>query len=235
MAQGFEHAWQETPPQKGEIRLITAVPSMGTWDYRFGMCLAAMVSAFAQVRAGLGRQSMVLRHHKGSVLSKSRHQLLMSGLDFNATHLLFLDSDMTFPPLTAHYLLKRQRRVIAANCPTKNFPSIPTARGKDNVIITSEGKTGVERVWRIGTGVMLLDLSIFRKVKGPWFEVHWDEGTGDYVGEDWFFCQLLETHGIPIFIDHELSQNIGHVGDHEYRHEWTREEVVETIPEYVNG
>lgn len=68
---------------------------------------------------------------------------------------------------------------------------------------------------------MLIDLSIFKDIT-PWpqplFSQRWIEEIQDYSGEDWGFCEWLEEHGIPIFIDHELSNQVGHIGEFEYNH-----------------
>ena len=41
----------------------------------------------------------------------------------------------------------------------------------------------------------------------------------DFKGEDWYFCEKLEAAGIPIFVDHEASSFIGHIGNKVYTHD----------------
>lgn len=41
---------------------------------------------------------------------------------------------------------------------------------------------------------------------------------GDFVGEDWYFCEKLQAAGIPRYVDHSLSLEIGHKGDYIYEH-----------------
>ena len=41
-------------------------------------------------------------------------------------------------------------------------------------------------------------------------------GPKRYQGEDWAFCEACEKAGIPIFIDHDVSKLVGHVGNYEY-------------------
>ena len=76
----------------------------------------------------------------------------------------------------------------------------------------------MQKVWRVGTGVMLIKLSVFDKLEQPWFPVEWNPALNDYTGEDWAFCAALERAGIPIHIDAGLSREIGHVGDFRYEH-----------------
>ena len=51
----------------------------------------------------------------------------------------------------------------------------------------------------------------------PWFKPDWDEEHG-YHGEDWAFMGHLEKQGVKLFIDHDLSWLVGHVGSMEYGH-----------------
>jgi hypothetical protein len=38
------------------------------------------------------------------------------------------------------------------------------------------------------------------------------------MGEDWYFVKKLSEAGADIWIDHDLSRQIGHVGDFVYGH-----------------
>ena len=40
-----------------------------------------------------------------------------------------------------------------------------------------------------------------------------------YQGEDWSFCQACEEKGVPLYIDHDVSKVIGHVGNYEFTHD----------------
>jgi hypothetical protein len=59
-------------------------------------------------------------------------------------------------------------------------------------------------------------MKVFNLVSEPWFDIGLVAGTNEYMGEDWFFFQRCEQYGIEPYIDHELSQEIGHVGNFEY-------------------
>jgi len=132
---------------------------------------------------------------------------------------------MVFPASTLHRLLQWDKAVVACNCPVKTIPSNPTARFAPTVehpagvpVYTLPDSVGLQKVWRVGTGVMLIKLSVFERIAQPWFPVEWNEVLDDYTGEDWAFCAALERAGIPIHIDAGLSREIGHVGDFRYEH-----------------
>ena len=84
--------------------------------------------------------------------------------------------------------------------------------------MTSHGKTGIERVWRVGTGIMLIDLAILKNMPLPWFEIRYDAEHGMHITEDWDFCARVERAGHEIYVDHGLSQQIGHIGEFNYTH-----------------
>ncbi len=204
--------------------VFVGIPSGTEWKADFGLCLASMIGSIGRPLPGGRRIERVqLWNTKGSILSRSRTTLVKQAIETKCSHILFIDTDMTFPTSTLHRLLHWQKPIVAANCVTKGIPANPTARLKSEVpagkCITSEGKRGLERVWRVGTGVMLIETRVFDKLPQPWFPIVWNPLTQDYTGEDWSFCELAEAHGFDIFVDHDLSPLVGHIGSITYGHE----------------
>jgi hypothetical protein len=208
-----------------DLKIIVGVPSHQHWAADFGVSLAIMMAYSSQVKLRIDArtQHILLNNVNGSILPAMRQQIVDYALEQKATHLLFLDSDMVFPRDTLLRLLGWSQLVVAANCATKVIPSATTARVEPDkqpggLPVLSLGKEGLEKVWRVGTGIMLLDMRAFQKLKRPFFTVNWDEKADSYTGEDWSLCQNFENVGIPIFIDHGLSSQIGHVGAFTYNH-----------------
>lgn len=205
-------------------KIFIGIPSTSEWKADFGMSLAGLVSYSATpFKDGSRITSLRLHNCKGSILSKSRTILVKKALEHGATHLLFLDSDQTFPVQTLHRLLSHERAVVACNIATKMLPSTPTARLAGGPVgeplYSQPDDIGIRQVWRVGTGIMLIKTSVFKDVPEPWFEMRWNPETQDYVGEDWTFCEKLDEAGIPIYVDLSLSKFIGHVGEMEYKHD----------------
>ena len=71
----------------------------------------------------------------------------------------------------------------------------------------------MEQVAYTGYGVTLMDISIFNQVEVPWFELAW-LGDGNYATTDAYLAEKVRKAGIPIYCDHDLSKEIGHVGHH---------------------
>lgn len=208
-----------------ELRVVVGVPSGGTWYAQFGMCLMNMVLMMQNPPEGCTIQTRI-HNTRGSILPRSRQNIIDRALRSGATHVLFVDSDQTFPAETFHQLYSHGKPVVAANIPTKSLPANTTARVKSDdpwgmEVITGAEDVSLEAVWRVGTGVMLIDLEIFEWVDWPQpiFTQEWAEEIQDYHGEDWGFCKWLESCGIPIFVDHALSNTIGHIGELVYTHD----------------
>lgn len=207
------------------VKLALCIPSSGDWKADFGYCLAQLCVYCSSALFYEGAQREVLFIDKRtSNLPRSRQECLEDALMQDCTHALFIDTDQTFPMDTAHRLLRWKKSIVAANIPLKILPSYPTARARGpspfGVPISSMGndKMGLERVWRVGAGVMLIDLSIMEKIEKPWFEIRFSDKHSQFVGEDWYFCKKAEDAGIEIHIDHELSRQIAHVGNFQYTH-----------------
>lgn len=203
--------------------VFVGIPSGSDWKADFGMSLAGMMASTGRpLKNGGHIERVQLWNTKGSILSRSRHTLVKKALELECSHILFVDSDMTFPNWTLHQLLGANKAVIGANCVVKSVPSNPTARAKSadlhGELVHSANAAGLAKVWRLGTGVMLIKTSVFSDLAQPWFNIPWNEELQDYTGEDWTLCQRLEEAGIPIWIDHDLSKHIGHVGSYTYTH-----------------
>lgn len=206
--------------------VMIAIPSGTDWKADFGMSLAGLMASLGRPLKNNKRIEVVrLWNTKGSILSRSRQTLVQKAQEEGVSHMLFLDADMTFPQWTLHRLLDLELMCVAANCATKVLPSSPTARYYDPMAASGEpvhsttDSPPVEEVWRVGTGVMLINMKVFDKVPSPWFDITWNEALQDYTGEDWNFCKKLQDAGIPIHIDHVLSQHIGHVGSYTFTHD----------------
>lgn len=211
-----------------ELRLVICVPSSSTWLAEFGMSLLFLTNRLAGTSVIAGKSvSYTIHNRRGSILANMRQGMVEAALKNHATHLLFVDSDQTFPADLVERLLAHKKQVVACNIATKVIPSNPTARQKGSkpegtLVYTSASSPSLERVWRVGTGIMMIDLNIFKREglkEGPWFTQHWNPVLKSYVGEDWAFCEVLEAAGVKIYVDHRVSLEVGHLGILNYGHD----------------
>ena len=204
------------------IKIGLALPSQHTWTADFGLSVAMMCLAIQKHPfKGYQGTGLEIMNKRSSLLPQLRQTLVQDAIKRGHTHILFIDSDQAFPPQLAHMLARWHKPVVGCNIATKSQEkSIPTARYAPKINewwgghqVFSHGKKGIEQVWRLGFGVMMIDLSIFKTIPKPWFGVRYlPEPIDDFIGEDWFFCEVMDEHKIPILVDHEASLLIDHIG-----------------------
>lgn len=200
-------------PDRTRIKVMIGVPSRNnSWWSDFGLSLAAMCAATAYEAPFI---DMVLNNTVGTGLAMNRIKLCKQAVERGCDYVLFLDDDMRIPMHTLIMLVKAQKAVVAANCARKELPPRSTAKGFDDMCVwTRSTSTGLEKVKSVGTGVMLINCQLFKNLPQPWF----CEDPVKEIGEDVFFCNLARAHGYDIWIDHDVSKEVVHMGGFEYTH-----------------
>lgn len=208
------------------LRIAVAVPSGQLWHAQFGVDLINMVSSFPNLRTpGYRSQELRVINVRSSILSKNRLDAVKAAKAMHAHYILFLDTDHTFPKDLVQRLVAHGKLVVAANCVTKQIPANPTARMQSaevpqGVAIYSDPEsTGLQEVWRVGTGVMLIHMSVFERIGMGVWDMKYLPEQDTYQGEDWSFCQACQDSFIPIYIDHDISKEVGHVGNFTFTHD----------------
>ena len=189
------------------MKLAIAVPAMDHVSAVFANDLAKL---YAETRERIPQTTLAMV--VGTFVHQARERLLHDMIElWGATHILWLDSDMTFPSDTALRLLKHDKDIVAINYVMRRESWKPIAR-RDGKRISSLDATGLERVDDVGMGVFLMKTSVVQNIPSPRF---WYSTLTET--EDLYFCKLLRTAGHEIWIDHDLSREVGHVGQITYR------------------
>lgn len=189
------------------MRLAIAVPALSNVPAVFANDLALL---YAHTSATLPVVTLAMM--VGTFVHQAREKLLHDMTElWGATHILWLDADMTFPPDTALRLLKHDKEIVAANYVTRVPPSRPTAK-RNGKSVSSIDATGLESVDHVGMGVFLMRTSLVKELPSPRFFYSTMTET-----EDVYFCRLLRKAGHEVWIDHDLSKAVGHVGQYTYR------------------
>jgi hypothetical protein len=145
-----------------------------------------------------------------------REWFLEASLKQGATHIFWLDTDMSIPRETIVLLAMHEQPIVACNYRVRQDSGLFTAfRGEDRVQ-TTETSTGLDAVDYCGMGAMLMRADAVADLVRPWFRHGLNELGGD-IGEDVMFCRGLRAAGHQIYIDHDLSKEVGHIGQHTYR------------------
>jgi hypothetical protein len=196
-----------------DAKVAISVPSNGEWESGTAMSVAMLITDFMRFGLpGLRTRTVHLNSTESSMLVSNRHAAVRTALAHGASHLLFVDSDMRFPPWALRRLLYHDVPVVAANCTKRSFPVSGTALDFDGKEVDSRGKKGLEKVRQVGAAFMLIRRDVLEALKPPMFLMEWVPDIGGYCGEDVYFCQLVQNAGFDVLIDHELSMYIGHIG-----------------------
>ncbi len=184
------------------------IPSYGDWKPNFCMDVIRLISCLPEDR----NTSVELFWEASTILLQGRQDLADQAIRCGATHALFLDTDMRFPSDALLRLLARDKPIIGANYTQRRPPHTATA-SKDNKRVSSRGRSGIAEVDALGFGVCLIDTSVLKSMRKPWFMFGYRASDGDFVGEDVFFFARAKEAGFQAFIDHDLSQDVRHIGE----------------------
>lgn len=197
-----------------ETDIVVCIPSTGQWQAPCAHSVSIMMAEFMVWRIpGLRRKRVSLLTKNGSMLSQLRHDLVKESLQSpDATHVLFIDSDMIVPKDLVQRLLMHDKDFVGVNCVTRNFPPEFIAHDLDGKKIDSRGKTGLQKVQHVGAAVMLCKTEALRRLRPPLFLQDWIPAVGGYCGEDVYFCQVIRAADMDIWIDHDLSPQVFHIG-----------------------
>ena len=206
--------------QGGPINLVVCVPSIEYWHADFALSLMSMQQLLCTHPLGEDFKHNLI-NERGALISLQREHLADMAMEEGATHLMWLDSDMKFPPNIVHRLYKHRVPLVACNYVKRKIPAMPNTKTMDNKLIaTNPESTGLVEAGSAGFGAMLMERQVLEKTPKPWFDTVWmDKGEKglEMMGEDVFFCQKVrKLAGIPLLIDHDTSQKVGHIGTFEY-------------------
>lgn len=196
-------------------RVVICLPSRDEWKAVFGYSLARMLmetfTAGEDIAVGV-------RMCRGSLIDQNRETLAHAALGDGATHLLWLDTDMTFPPDTLLRLLERDKGIVGCNYLRRSVSTLkPTAARDGRDAWTERDSTGLEAVDRLGFGVLMVKADVFRAMSHPWFCTAWNAEKGSHIGEDTWFCNKAREAGYTVWMDHDLSKRLGHAGEFVHR------------------
>lgn len=195
------------------MRLVIGGPTRETAPVSFAVDLAQLYLHTVRWDEG----AVWLRFVVSTYVHVGRDAVLMAALQERADHVLWLDTDMSFPPETALRLAKHDKPIVACNCLMRDPRRLWTAQRDGKRIETTPDSTGLEAVDSVGLAVMLMRTDVVSSFSRPLFTHGWNVKTNTDIGEDVMFCRELRDAGHTIYIDHDLSKEIGHIGQYTYR------------------
>ncbi len=169
---------------------------------------------------------------QATYIHTARNQFVWDAVENQATHLMFIDSDMQFLAKDFDTLVERDLDIVGGlyvsrfNEKQNIVKKIINKDGFRQMIDFNEIPTMSEpfEVDAIGTGFMLIKMDVFKVLEPPFF--FYTEPTtfgmkpvrfpNNELGEDITFCVYAKENGFKIWCDPTVE--IGHVGRKVYKH-----------------
>lgn len=151
--------------------------------------------------------------YKGCDIVSARTWLVKEAMRLGATHLMFIDSDMMFPPDGIRKLLAHGKDIVGVEYNKRKFPLESVTQPLEK---RSESTLYKGRV--LGTGFMLINLSMFtstfKPLGLPWFNFGRDSQGALVLGEDAWFVNTARDAGYDSWIDPTIK--VRHIGEYAF-------------------
>ena len=173
-----------------------------------------MLSILGMIKTLPFQWNTVLRN--ACLVHTSREVIVEKAIEMGSTHLIFIDADMTFEPDALRRLFERGKEIIGVATHLRQLPLVSTLKKQlgDEPEIWEETPDGLVKCAGAGTGFLLIDLSVFKKLSKPWFFFESNDKGELVLGEDMWFCKKARDAGYDIWAD--LTVKVGHLGEYEY-------------------
>ena len=193
------------------IGLPVNVDDKGAPEYSAGALFSQCLQSLAPPMGYSTKTQLV----PGKRIDHARNEIVEVALRDGAEHVLFLDSDVLFPPNSFQTLLLRQRnnpnhKLISGVYWGKSNPTFPLLFHEEGRGSFLDWKLGdYIKIWATGMGLILIHTDVFRALEPPWFTIDYgltqDKETGGMsassMTEDLPFCDRVGKAGFDIYAD----------------------------------
>ena len=214
-----------TASQEQDIRVAICVPCRDMIHTTFSHNLHSLL----QYNWQKGIETKVF-YNMSTLLQNQREHLVNAAKSWAATHILWLDSDMSFPFYTAYKLLDHKQPIVAGNYVTRQMPYKTVAYlelDNWNEFLTHTSDQPITKqlteVQCMGMGCMLVDMQVYNNLKKPYFEIKYQPESDDYLGEDINFCNMARDKGYKIMVDDVISRQLSHLGQFAFGHDLVKQ------------
>lgn len=184
------------PLKISNFSLGIGVPN--TWTHVY----SAFFDSFIQ----LERPDFKYLPAKNGPIDQLRNRIVEQALMQGCSHLWMIDTDQEYPKDALTKMLSHNLPVVHALVP-RRYPPFDNLmmKGELNHFTSAGGYTdgSLVEVDACGTGCVLYNVQVFKKIRPPWFEfkANPDKEKGGVVGEDIGFCLKLKKAGYKIYVD----------------------------------
>jgi len=203
------------------LRVCIGIPSGDMIHTDFAFCMAGLILQSAMM--GINNAAA---NAKSTYVHAGRNILVEQAQALGATHLLFLDSDMTFPYDALARLLSHKKDIVGATYVRRRYP-----HGLLGSKIDGSGEvptTGLIQMAEMPTGCLLIKMDCFDLIEKPFFRHKVKDDL--MIGEDILFCRTMTALGKTIWCDMDLSMHLGHLGQEKFTILGTHMKAMEGVP-----
>lgn len=161
---------------------------------------------------------------RGYTVGENRNYCVTQAQRNGSDYLLFVDDDMTFLPNILDDLLEHKKEIVGVNSYSRCLPPSSTVglMDKEGNYMHPDKHTDYEmriperlfKAYFVGTGIMLINMEVFNKIKKPYFQFITDDNGQILHGEDGSFCNKAKEAGIDVWCDPEIE--VKHLGEFAY-------------------
>jgi len=199
-------------PEDGMKRVVICTPTRDEMHAKYVTSLVQMVQTTHSVWHER-LEGVSYAAYSSSVLPSARYKLCLKAFELKATHLLWIDSDMSFPADMLLRFLDRDELIVGSNAVARTPPYQYCAQSSHGVRMpTNRNSTGLQKAHRMGFGIVWMSIEVLQKIEPPWFSVDWIPDQEMFRGEDISFFERAEKAGIDFYVDHDLSKEVEHWG-----------------------
>ena len=214
------------------MKILIAIPCMETTSVWFTKALVGMIMNMTSNPIKNEPTCVDVKFEVGSLVYDSRNMICLEAITKQYDWIMWLDSDMKFPPDIIHRLLDvaidNNAQMVTGLYVKRTFPTLPVLfseiqppeKKKDGQLIkrikyyTDYPQNAVFYVAGCGMGCCLTSVQLIKSVWdafGPAFN------PLPWAGEDVAFCHRVNELNEPILCDSSIS--CGHIGSFLYTEE----------------
>jgi len=159
----------------------------------------------------------------GGYVAHNRNELVRTAKSHGSDYIMFIDNDMVFPASGIQRLLDSDKDIIGAMYNARGVPGKPvisTVKLTDpnndpnfGKFVNTEIPSQLFKCYGLGTGFMLIRMSVFNALEEPYFVAYEDPG-GEHHTEDIEFCKKAHEAGIDVWCLPNIEMK--HIGTAEY-------------------
>lgn len=207
-------------------RLAILLPCRDILHTAFAYDLARLTAYWSAKHVPHGG-ALLMFTSQGTLIADQRQNLIIEAIKAQADYVLWLDTDMRFPKDLVDRLHAHGKDAVACNYSTRRLPCKPVAFADEtckSLVYTKHDSTGLQEIYATGMGAMLERVEIYKKLPLPFFSIGYSQSAQDFFGEDIYHAHKLREAGVKLYVDHDTSKEIRHIGNFEFRNEHAEEQ-----------